>query len=75
MLLSPAISFELPVKVAEEIDLERCNFRNFRSQPPDLDLDSRLGHGHIGVHIRLRSKLDRNQTNLLLTKGRTDRHS
>ena len=32
VVLSPAtISFELHVKVAEETDLEKCNFRNFRS--------------------------------------------
>jgi len=32
--------------MAEEIDLKKCNFRNFRS--PDLDLD--LGSGHTAYH-------------------------
>ena len=29
VLSLPTISFELHVKTAEEIDLEKCNFRNF----------------------------------------------
>jgi len=31
MLWPPTISFELHSKTPEEIDLEKCNFRNFRS--------------------------------------------
>jgi len=31
MLWPPTISFELYVKMAEEIDLEKCTFRNFGS--------------------------------------------
>ena len=31
MLSLPTISFDLHAKTVEEIDLEMCNFRNFRS--------------------------------------------
>jgi len=31
ILSPPIISFELHMKIADEIDLEKCNFRNFRS--------------------------------------------
>jgi len=31
MLTQRTTSFELHAKMAEEIDLEKCNFRNFRS--------------------------------------------
>jgi len=43
--------------MAEEIDLEKCNFWNFRSfqKLSDLDLDLELGQSHTGVHIRSRS--------------------
>jgi len=34
ILSSSTISFELHAKLAEELDLENCNFRNFRSQWP-----------------------------------------
>jgi len=38
ILSSPSISFELHPKMAEEIDLEKCSFRNFRN-PVTLTLD------------------------------------
>jgi len=39
--------------MVKEIDIEKCNFRNFRSC--DLDLDLGSGHGNIGTHIWSRS--------------------
>jgi len=54
ILSQSTISFEFHVKMAEEIDLEKCNFRNFRSS---VTLTLTLDHvvSHIGVHIQLRS--------------------
>jgi len=49
-------SFELYAKMAEEIDLEKCNFPNFTSSVIcDLDLDLGSGRGHTGAHIWWRS--------------------
>jgi len=37
--------------MAEKIDLEKWNFRNFRSSVSDRDLNLGLGRSHTGVHI------------------------
>jgi len=44
--------FELHAEMAEEIDLEKCNFRQFLElqKPGDVDLDLGSGQGHIGMH-------------------------
>jgi len=49
------ISFELHAKMAEEIDLEKCNFWQFSEvqKPHDLDLGS--GQGHISMHDTCRT--------------------
>jgi len=52
ILSSATISFELRVKMAEVIDLEKCNFWNFRSS---VDLDLRSVWSHTGLHIWSRS--------------------
>jgi len=47
---------------AEEIDLEKCNFWNFRGLAPPRDLDLDLGSGHTaylrasGIDLYLHTK-------------------
>jgi len=58
MLSLPTISFELSAKMAEEIDLEKCNFQNF-SSPVTLTLDwvevilVRISAGEVYPHFIL----------------------
>jgi len=57
--------------MAEEIDLEKCNFWNFRSR---LTLD-RMEITHwcaYLVEVYPHTELDRNRQNFLRTHGRTD---
>ena len=52
-ILSPAtISFELHVKVAEEIDLEMCSYGQLSKVQMlcDLDLDLGWGQRHVNIH-------------------------
>jgi len=51
-LSQTTISFELHAKMAEEIDLEKCNFLQFSEiqNPRDLDLDLGSGQSHISMH-------------------------
>ena len=52
-ILSPSTSsFELHVKVAEEIDLEMCSYAQVQMLR-DLDLDIGSGQGHINTHSTL----------------------
>ena len=63
ILWPPTISFELHTKMAEEIDLEKCNFRNFGSSVTlTLTLDR--------VEVYPHTKLDGNQKKSFC--GRTD---
>jgi len=72
MLSPPTISFELHVKTAEEIDLEKCNFGHFGSS---VTLDrvevtlARISNRGLPTH-QIRSKSE----NFLWTYGRTDGH-
>ena len=72
MLWTSAISFELHDKMAEEIDLEKCTFRNYGSSVT-LTLDRvevilvRIGGGGLPTH----TKLDGNRKKTLWTYGRT----
>jgi len=52
ILSTSSISFELPAKVAEEIDLETCSYGQLSEVQMirDLDLDPGLGHGHVNIH-------------------------
>jgi len=56
ILWPPTISFELHAKQAEEIDLEKCTFRNFGSSVT-LTLDR--------VEVYPPTKLDRNRKNFV----------
>jgi len=50
-------SFELRVKVAEEIDLEMCSYGQLSEVQMlrDLDLDLGWGQGHINMHSTCRT--------------------
>jgi len=52
ILSQSIISFELCAKMAEEIYLEKCNFRKFSEiqKPRDLYLDLGSGQGHMSMH-------------------------
>jgi len=70
------MSFELPAKTAEEIDLEKCNFRNFGSYVTlTLTLDRVevtpmcICDGDLPTH-QIRSKLEK-----LFVDARTDGHT
>ena len=75
MLWPPTISFELHAEMAEEIDVEKCTFRNFGSSVTlTLTLDGvevtlvRICGRHLPSHqIRWKS-----EKNFLWTYGRTD---
>jgi len=49
------ITFELHAEITEEIDLEKCNFRQFSELSTRRDLDFRSGQGHISIHNRCRA--------------------
>jgi len=66
------ISFELHAKIVEEINLEKCNFQNFRSSVTlilTLDPVEVILVGISGQGLPY-TKLDRNQKNFLWTDGR-----
>ena len=79
ILLSPTIRFELHAKVAEEIDVEKCNFRNFGSSVTltltldrvEVTLVRICGRGLPTHQIRWKSE----KTFCVRTDGRTDRHT
>ena len=72
ILSPPIIIFQLHAKTAEEIDLEKCNFRNFGSSMT-LTLDRSRSHwcAYL-VQVYLKTKLDRNRKNFLWTYRPTD---
>jgi len=53
----PTISFELQAKMAEEIDVEMCNYWQFLELQMlhDFDLDLGSGQGHINIHSKCRT--------------------
>jgi len=57
ILSMSTISFELHVKVAEEIDLEMCIYGQLSEVQMlrDLDLDLGSGQGHINIHSMCRT--------------------
>jgi len=70
MLSLPTISFELYARMAEEIDLEKCSFRNFTSS---VTLTLTLDRVEIIlVEVYPHTKLDRNRKKLFWTYVRTD---
>jgi len=80
ILSLPTISFDLHAKMAEEIELEKCNFRNFRSPATlTLTLDrSRSYRCAYLVEVYPHTKLHRNQKKTFFvdgsTYGRADGH-
>jgi len=75
ILLPPAMSFELHAKTVEEIDQEKCNFRNFGSsltlslERVEVTLVHICGRGLPTDQTRLKSE------ELLWTYVRTDGHT
>jgi len=67
------IGFELHAKMAEEVDLEKCNFRNFRSSVTlTLTLDRVESKSYwcaYPVEVYPHAILDRNRRNILWTDG------
>jgi len=63
--------------MAEETDLEKCNFRNFRSSCSDLDLELRSGRDHTLVEVYRNIYRNREKnflwTDVRRTYGWTDR--
>ena len=52
VLSRSTIKFELHAEIVEEIDLQKCNFRQLSQlqKPRDLDLDLGSGQGHISIN-------------------------
>jgi len=50
ILSLPTISFELHVKVVEEIDVQMCSYGQFSEVQMVHDLDLGLGEGHTNIH-------------------------
>jgi len=55
ILSTSTISFELHVKVAEEIDVETCSYGQLSEvqMVRNLDLDLGSGQGHVNIRIGL----------------------
>jgi len=70
ILWPPTISFELHAKMEEEIEVEKCTFRNFGSSVT-LTLTLTLDRVEVYPH----TKLDGNRKNFLWTYRRTDGHT
>ena len=75
ILWPPIISFELHAKMAEEIDVEKCTFRNFGSSVTlTLTLEIRSRSHWCAYVVYPHTKLDGNQKNFFVdvpTDGRT----
>ena len=66
---------QLPLWIAEETDLEKCNFRKFRG-PVTLTLNRVIQHSHASViDLYLHTKFHWNRKNFLWTEGCTDVHT
>ena len=46
------ISFDVPAKMAEEIDLEMCSYGQLSEVQMVCDLDLESGQGHVNIHSR-----------------------
>jgi len=57
ILSMSSISFELHAKVAEEIDVETCSYRQLSKvqMVRDLHLDLGSGEGHVNIHSACRT--------------------
>ena len=64
MLWPPTISFELNVEMAEEIDLEMCNYGQLLEVQMLRDLDLGSGQGHVNIHSTCRTKCMLNHVTL-----------
>jgi len=73
ILSLPTISFELQAKMAEEMDVVMCSFRQFLVVQKLRDLDLRSGRCHTCAHIWSRSTYTPNEIEIgkfLWTYGR-----
>jgi len=55
ILSTSTVSFELHVKVAEEIDLEMCSYGQLSEVQMVHDLDLGSGQGHVNIHSTCRT--------------------
>jgi len=68
ILSTSTISFELHVKVAEEIDVETCSYGQLWEvqMVRDLDLDLGSGQGHVNIHSAHRTTCMPNHVTVVL---------